>query len=731
MSLLTRPIATLVGGVSQQSPLVRAPEQLQFQSNGWSDIASGLSKRAPTEHVARLLDHAPTNAHVHTINRDLTEQYVVIITSAGLKVFDTSTGEERVVSAPAGWAYFNGITDHAADLSLFTVADYTFVVNRKQVCRMAALGADTVADPTYRIWLSRNIGLDGNGDPFGPGQPYQYTPNPSGGVLTGTVQRFDKLPETAAEGAIYRVQGDETSGFVSYYVRRTGGVWDETVRPCLINAIDASTMPHALISQADGTFTFAPFSWAPRRVGDEEINPNPGFIGRPIQKVFFYQNRLAFLYDENTTLSCVGDFGNFWRMSQTDYLMSDVIDVGATSTRVAKLIDATTHTDGILLTSDQTQFSLTNGELGVSVETLAVRPTTSYAVNPRAGLCPLGSEIYFAVEGARASQIREYTRLSGSDATTAADVTAHVDRYIPAGVHEIIAADDLNSLFVLTDGAPDRAFVYQFYWSSADEKAQSAWHEWSFGDGSRVISGAYLNGHLYLVIARADGVHLERINLKPGTSNAATTHQVHLDRQAIVSGIYQPAADRTEFALPYGADRPTFRIVRGDGFGPRRETLIDPTTYIWINDRTVAVPGIETGEVVIGQNYLFEFEFSTFYVRNQRGEAITTGRTQIRTLALSYDRTAYFKTIVRPHGTATDPTVEEIIPAKLAEFTGKVIGSESLRLNEPAYHTGTYRFQVLGRNTAAIIRVINDTHVGSTFVGAEWEATYHNRARSG
>lgn len=129
-----------------------------------------------------------------------------------------------------------------------------------------------------------------------------------------------------------------------------------------------------------------------------------------------------------------------------------------------------------------------------------------------------------------------------------------------------------------------------------------------------------------------------------------------------------------------------------------------------------------------GANYSFEFQFSTQYVRNQRNEAITTGRTQLRTFSISYADTAYFKTIVSPHG--LDEAVEEIVPARLAEFTGKVLGASSLKLNRPAYHTGTYRFQVWGQNTTAIIRIVNDTHVASTFVSAEWEAQYHNRARS-
>lgn len=729
MSLLVRSIPSLHGGVSQQSAQVRSPDQLEAQINGWSSIANGLSKRAPTEHVKKLMDGAPSNAFVHAINRDTAEQYVAIIANGTIKVFDTVTGNERVVNAPGGWGYLAGITDYQTEVSASSVADYTFITNRTKVCAMAPLGSDTESDVEYQIWLSRRNGIDANGVEYGPGTAYQYDPNPVLGSLSGTVQRFDKLPATPSQGAIYRVQGDESSSFTSYYVRFNAGVWDECLKPGLINAINPLTMPHALISEADGTFTFAPFSWAPRRVGDETINPNPGFIGRTIRKVFFFQNRLSFLFDENCAMSVVGDFGNFWRMSQIDYLESDVIDMSATSTRVSRLMDAVTFNDGILLTSDQTQFSLSFGELGVTAASLAIRPTTNYTVNTRAGLAPLGSEIYFSVDGSQSATIREYTRLAGSDATTAADITAHVDNYIPRGVSQIVPADDLSALFVLTDGAPNKVFVYQFHWTSADEKAQAAWHEWTLGEGVKVVSAAYLKGILYLVIQRPDGLFLERANLKAGATTTATTNQIYLDRQTVVTGVYSSVADRTEFTLPYVPHRPSFRLVRGDGFGGQCETLIDPTQYQWTDTNVVTVPGQHHQAAVVGgANYSFEFQFSAQFVRNQRGEAITTGRTQLRTFSISYSATAYFKTIVSPHG--LDETVEEILPSRLAEFTGKVLGADSLKLNRPAYHTGTYRFQVWGQNTTAIIRIVNDTHVASTFVSAEWEAQYHNRARS-
>ena len=732
MSLTSKTIPSMIGGVSQQSDLVRSPDQMQDQTNGWSDIASGVSKRPATQLVAKLMANAPSNAFVHAMNRDISEQFIAIIADGVIRVFDVMSGEERTVRAPGGWAYLSTATDYASDFDAVTVADYTFLTNRKVTCAMGAMGADTQPDEAYQIWLNRNIGRDPNGVEFSPGSAYQYEPNPVLGAFKGTVQRFDKLPPatggTPSEGDVWQVRGDDSSDFISYYVTYRSGGWDECVKPGLVNAIDYRTMPHALISEADGSFTFAPFSWASRKLGDENNNPNPGFVGRSIQRVFLYQNRLAFLYDESVGMSESGQFGNFWRMSQTDYLDTDPIETTATSTKVAKLYDAVAHADGIFMTSDQTQFAMSNGEIGLTAASIAIRPATNYTVNTKAGLTACGSEIYFAVEKSGYASVREYTRLSGSDATSAADVTAHCPTLIPAGVHALVAADDLNAIFALTQGSPQSIFVYQFYWSSSDEKSQSAWHRWDFGAGTEIVSATYLQGLLYIITKRGDGLWLEKVELQRGAHPANVDHDIFLDRRTAVQGVMNETAQRTHFVLPFKPVRDRFRIVRTNAFTGRAETLIDPQSYEWVSDTEVRVPNSEiAGPVIIGEAYEFSLEFSKQFIRDQQGVAKTSGRTQVRSFTVNYVDAAYFKVVVAPYG--TDDAVEEIIPSKLAEMTGRTLGADTLKLNKPGYHTGSYRFLVMGQNTHARIRLVNDTHVGSTFVSAEWEALYHNRAR--
>lgn len=543
-------------------------------------------------------------------------------------------------------------------------------------------------------------------------------------ALTGTVQRFEKLPEAASFGSIYRIAGGTEGSFVPYYVKKSAeGIWDETVLPGLVNQIDPTSMPHALIRQSDGSFLFAPFAWDERKVGDTETNPDPGFIGRSIRKVFVNQNRLAFLYDENVVLSGAGDFGRFYRLSVLDYIESDPIDVAATSSKVSILQEAVPFNDGVMLFSDQTQFSMTNGEAGLTASSLAVRPVTHYETSKRVSPVPLGSEVYFASDSSGHATVLEYTRTPDSDATSASDITAHVRRYVPAGVTRMIPCGDLNALFVLTDGDPSAIYVYQVYWLDGANKAQTAWHRWVIDPDSKVISGGYQSGKVTFVISRPSGVYLEQVDLTKNSRPGLTDGFPYLDRRVSLTGTYSEAEDRTTFALPYTVEDPErFLLVRSEGFpGSLGATTIHADTYVWLTDSTVAVPGNQTaGPVYAGLRYAFRYRFSRPYMRRQDGTAITSGRLQLRTLRLTYRDTTSFDVIVHPYGPGlTEP--------RTFQYRGLITGLASLN-SRPA-QTGTTPIQIGANAEVAEVEIVNDSPFGCAFQSAEWETFFWSRAR--
>ena len=131
MTLISQDITSFRGGVSQQPAIIRYPDQLEEQINGYSSEVFGLQKRPPLVNTKKLSWISnPEKVKWHFINRDSSEQYVVAITADGIKVWDLD-GNEKTVKYPNGKDYLalpSGSNPKDC-YKCVTVADYTFIVN--------------------------------------------------------------------------------------------------------------------------------------------------------------------------------------------------------------------------------------------------------------------------------------------------------------------------------------------------------------------------------------------------------------------------------------------------------------------------------------------------------------------------------------------------------------------------------------------------------------------------
>lgn len=133
MGLISQSVKNLKGGISQQPDILRYPEQGAVQVNGWSSETEGLQRRPPLVFTKNLgtSEEFGSNPLVHLINRDEHEQYYVVFTGTGIRVFDLQ-GNEKIVKRNSN---YDQCSNPREDLRMITVADYTFIVNRKVVIK--------------------------------------------------------------------------------------------------------------------------------------------------------------------------------------------------------------------------------------------------------------------------------------------------------------------------------------------------------------------------------------------------------------------------------------------------------------------------------------------------------------------------------------------------------------------------------------------------------------------
>jgi hypothetical protein len=211
------------------------------------------------------------------------------------------------------------------------------------------------------------------------------------------IQDFSRSPQPRPLRV--RRQGHEhahVSGFDDYWVTITKPndndandsiVWKECPAPGSLTMFDNATMPHVLIREDDGTFTFKEQNWRSRNVGKETTDQGapPSFVGTTINDVFFHRGRLGVLCNESVVLTRPGKFFDWWRTTMTTILDDDPIDVAGTDDVVSIFKHAITYNEELYLVSDNTLHKLGSGDLltqKTSKLTLAVGEPINTDVSP-------------------------------------------------------------------------------------------------------------------------------------------------------------------------------------------------------------------------------------------------------------------------------------------------------------------------------------------------------------
>lgn len=796
-------VPNLINGVSQQPSALRLASQGELQVNCYSTVVNGLTKRPPSNHLARLTTNAfqaeGSFVSTHLINRDGVEQYAALASynpTSGISfsVFDFEGNPRNVIMSDSAIAYLDNSDD--TSIKFLTIADYTIVSNTNKVTQLSTAEADiepvrpheavlnvkagnyaktyavmingteagsyetplgssasegplidveyiaeqlvtslmengyTVAEGWHIDQIANSVYIRNDTEDF----TVETTDGFSGQAMVpikDEIQAFNDLPFFCEDGMVVKVSNSESTEFDDYYVRfkadvgadaQGRGVWVENPAPGTTLALDADTMPHALIRQADGSFTLDPLEWNNRLAGSEEGLPSPSYIGRTLNDVFFYKNRLGFLSDENVIMSRNGDFFNFYRTTATDLLDDDPIDVAVTHNKVSLLNHAVAFQDRLILFSTQTQFQLRGNEL-LTPKTISLRPTTEFESSSRANPVGTGRNIYFPVNRGGFTMLREYFFNDSTNLADADDVTSHVPQYVQGRVSQIEASSHEDVLVCLSDDTPADLYIYKYLWID-NSKAQASWSQWNFPGVEAIKDFAFIESSLVAVVQRDGDFYLEKLDVQPGIQDKGSDYVTHLDRRVFFEGpeahtSYDVYTDLTTFTLPYDVAEDTMCVT---GATPSYEAASAAGLRIPIEaheGRIATVKGdFRQTPVYFGNPYNSRYVLSDIHIRQQAPsggvQAITNGRLQLHHMQLQFNDTGYFKVEVTPQARAT----------RKYEFNGRFMGDPDNIVGRTVLSEGSFRFPVLSRNDRVKIEISSDSYLPFEILSVEWDGMF-------
>jgi len=783
MPLVNKSIPNLINGVSQQPDTLRLSSQAESQTNGFSSVVEGLRKRPPTSYVAKISSSNLDGAFIHTINRDSNERYIVTITNGAIQV-NAIDGTTRTVSTPDGVAYLSSSNPYQ-NFRALTVADFTFIVNNTiTTAKSTTTSPAKVQEAIYSIKQAvvntkYSIILNGttystttasSGDDssdivdnlitaIGSVSNFSFTDlgssihirNTAGAdftvkatdgygdqasqVIKDKAQNFTDLPSVAVNNMVVEITNTAENNFDNYYVKfesgnnNDEGLWVETVEPNSNISFDASTMPHQLVRNADGTFTFQQVTYGDREVGDSESAEDPSFIGSKINDIFFHRNRLGFLSSESVVMSRASEFFDFYPETVTDVLDTDPIDISVSHTKVSILRHAIPFNEELLVFSDQTQFTI-SGANTITAKNVTSNVSTEFDNNQFVKPVSAGRQVYFAFNKGEFSGIREYFTNIDGDTNDANDITDAVPKYIPKNLQKLAVASNENILIGLSKDEPNALYVYQYYYAN-NEKLQSAWHKWTYGNttDTKILNLDFIETTLYILLQRSDGVYIESLEVAPAVVDTGSTYLTHLDSKidestSGVSTSYNSGTNQTTITIPYAIDNTMQVVTRFVSGNSTVAGVVIPTVSQVDGGTSIVVnTDITAKKFFIGEKYTFNYELSTQFIKTQDSEtgsksSIKEGRLQIRNFTVSFNNTGFFKTKVTPfrRDTSTDT------------FSGAVVSST--KVNDLDLQTGDFKFSVQSKNENLKIEFENDSFLPSNFVNAEWEGFFHQRGRN-
>lgn len=766
-------IKNLVAGISQQPPMLRLPEQLAEQVNALSTEADGLTKRPPTCLVKNLNLTLTQDAepYVHFAVRDQYERYMMVFENNTVAVFDLE-GNKKTVNFEEGNSYI-AVDKPREELKCITVGDYTFIINKNITPAMSTAKTTNYWSSqgalihvkqgqygrTYEVTVNGKV-IATHTTPDGSDKAHtaqidttyiakqlasQCTTNGYTatvgqswfrikGTITrlktkdgfnnqamigiiNTVQRFNLLPSTAPANYCVKVAGDpDESEAGSYYVRydESEAVWKECAKPNILNTIEPATMPHALVREADGTFTFKTIEWGQREIGDDDSNPLPSFIGTPFNEIFFFRNRLGLLAGENIIMSESGEYFDFWMATASDVLDTDPIDIPATTSEVNILYHAVTFNGELYIFSADKQFVFSINTV-LSPKNCALVEVTSFHSSPKCMPKSAGKNLYFTTERRQYTSVKEYYNVQNvADIKNAQDISNHIPSYIPNSVYQIISGQDENILFFLTNGKKDNIYLYKYLFLE-EQRIQSSFSRWEF-DGN-IMGGFFYGSTLYLLIVRGMTATLEKMNFNSIEPDyEIEPYKAHLDRKTVIpQGTFNSVDETTTFSVwNLYPDLPLVGLLTQEG--KYIEAEVDSGGYFTLQG------DYSEENIIVGIPYEMYAQLSPIYMkkRNQNGqmtETYTNGRLQIGELLMNYSNTGYFE-------------VETIFiggNSFTARMTGKRL--KDYQVGEIPNETGIFKLPVRSLNTAVTINIKSKSPLPVHLNGYEWRGTFIQKTR--
>ena len=477
-------------------------------------------------------------------------------------------------------------------------------------------------------------------------------------------------------------------------------------------------MPLVIQRTAATTFTVRQFTYEDRRVGDDTTNPLPSFVGKRINKVLFFRNRLALLSGENVITSRPGTLGipDFFVESALTTSASDPIDISAASMFPSELFDGIEINTGLLVFSTNQQFLLASDDTVLNPDTAKLRSVATFNYNETIPPISLGTTVAYIDNSGKFSRFNEMANVQREGEPNVVEVSKIVPTLLPKDI-DLITNSRENSIVLMGKTNSDIVFGYK-YLQIANKRQQAAWFRWKLNNPliyHFIINDEYffLDSDYYL-----QSIKLVQADSDPSIVQDNVDFLLHVDNHTTVSGgNFDSATNLTTFSGVSWLNTVTSPnhelVVIDEGGTP---PTIDQGRYAkcTVSGTSFTVPGNWQGvTLTIGYLYPYQVKFPTFYPTKSSGEktaADVNSSLVLHRLKLHFGKVGLYETTLERVG---KPNYTEVYESPIMDI---YTASRAPYLEEHIQTVPVYE-----RNTNVEITLTSSHPAPATLRSLSWE----------
>ena len=600
-------------------------------------------------------------------------------------------------------------------------------------------------------------------------------------VIGQKAQDISRLPAMNKHGYVAQISNTADLDTDDYYVKFVAdngtsgaGAYEETVRPhnfagtsaadAMKAGFDPATMPHALINNRNGTFTFAKLDlsfgtaqgnqnyWKDREVGDNVSNPFPTILGKQITEMFFHRNRLGLIAEEQVVMSQPGQYFNLFIVSAIAASDDNPIDITVSDIKPAFINHTLPINKGVMMFSDNGQFLLFTESDIFSPKTVRLKKIASYECDASIQPVDLGTSVLFTSNVSAYARAFEATVVDDDTPPKIVEQTRVVPEFLPK---DITKSTNSASIGITTYGKKGDSTVYHYkYYDAGNTREQSAWYSWtltgtmqhmlytggSFFSVTLHDSSYKLCRHEYVADANAT-----RAYVLGGTSSdvgsalkTARQFEAHLDNMTIatnVAGSAQTttAPEKTVLTIPYTPANTTDLFMVGlsgnDSDGNSIAGTVRAADAVGTNSVTFNNINLHSAaKVAVGYKYTSTIELPAYYLNLGQNAYDTDGDLRISGInfemgvggPMEFHLTSPFTYIDSSGNTTKD--IDDYV-----QFESGILSNSSVFDKPPADLATSVRVPVQRKNEKYTLQIKIPDPFSTALISASWDGIYNPR----